>query len=49
MIPGIAPNAGVIACGKLADIILVDENDLANVKRVIIGGKTIVHDGKLID
>ena len=46
-IPNLAPNLGILACGKTADIILVDQNDMSKVRRVIIGGKTVVKDGKL--
>lgn len=47
-IPGLAPNAGVLAVGKDADIILVNKDNMADVKRVIVSGKTVVENGKII-
>lgn len=42
IIPKLAPQRGLIAEGKVADIVLVNENDISKVDTVIIGGKVVV-------
>jgi imidazolonepropionase-like amidohydrolase len=44
LFPGLAPERGVLAPGKIADIVLVDASDIGNVRTVIIGGKVFVGD-----
>lgn len=41
-------NRGLIAPGKAADIVIVDDLKNFNVKEVIISGKTVAHDGKAL-
>ncbi len=45
LFPGLAPERGILAKGKVADIILVDQEDMGRVKEVFISGKTVIKDG----
>jgi imidazolonepropionase-like amidohydrolase len=47
-VPGVAPNRGYIAPAKVADLCIVDRDDLSKVRYVIIGGRTVVEDGRLV-
>ena len=47
-IKGLAPNRGLIEPGRCADLIIVDKNDISNVKYVIIGGKVVIENGIII-
>ncbi|SHL41337.1 Cytosine/adenosine deaminase [Bradyrhizobium lablabi] len=44
LFPGLAPDRGVLAAGKIADVVLVDANNVGSVRTVIIGGKVLVRD-----
>jgi hypothetical protein len=48
IIPGVAPNKGLIAPGKVADLCVVDKNDISKVKYVIIGGRVVVEEGRMV-
>lgn len=48
IIPGLAPQKGLIEPGKVADIIIVDKDDITNVRYVIIAGRIVVEDGKIV-
>jgi imidazolonepropionase-like amidohydrolase len=45
LFPALAPNRGLLAPGKIGDIVLVDAEDIGNVRTVIIGGKIVVRNG----
>jgi len=47
-IPGLAPNRGLIEPGKCADLIIVDKDDIAHVRYVIIGGRVVVEEGRIV-
>jgi imidazolonepropionase-like amidohydrolase len=47
-IPGLAPNKGLIEPGKIADLIIVEKNDISRVRYVIIAGRVVVEDGRII-
>jgi imidazolonepropionase-like amidohydrolase len=47
IIPGVAPNRGLVEPGKVADLCIVDGDDLSTVRYVIIGGRIVVEDGRL--
>ena len=44
-IPVLAPNRGLLEEGKVADVVITDEADLAQVETVIIGGQVVVENG----
>jgi hypothetical protein len=46
LFPGLAPDRGLLAPGKIADIVLVEAGDIGNVRTVIIGGKALVRAGR---
>jgi imidazolonepropionase-like amidohydrolase len=48
-IPEAAPNRGELAEGKIADIAIVNKNCLYDVRTVIIRGKIVVDDGKVVE
>jgi len=47
-IPNIAPNRGEIAAGKIADLVIVSKNSISDVRTVIIGGKVVVDEGRIV-
>lgn len=47
-IPKIAPNRGLIAPGKIADLLVVNKDKISEVDTVIIGGRIVVEGGKLV-
>ena len=47
-IPGLAPRRGLIKPGNVADITVVDRDDITKVKYVIIGGKIVVEEGRIV-
>ena len=49
LVPKLAPNKGLIECGRVADLCIVDKNDLSRVKDVLIFGRVIVEEGRIID
>jgi len=48
VIPGVAPNKGIVEPGKVADICIVDRDDISKVRHVIIAGRVVVEDGKIV-
>ncbi len=48
IIPGVAPNKGLIEPGRVADLCIVDKDDIAKVRHVIIAGRVVVADGRII-
>jgi imidazolonepropionase-like amidohydrolase len=48
LVPGVAPDRGLIQPGKVADICVVDRDDISKVRCVIIGGEIVVEDGRII-
>ncbi len=44
-IPDLAPHRGLIRAGKIADIVLVEGDQISNVDMVMIGGEIIMRDG----
>jgi imidazolonepropionase-like amidohydrolase len=48
VIPGVAPDKGVIEPGKVADICIVDRDDISKVRHIIIAGRVVVEDGKIV-
>jgi imidazolonepropionase-like amidohydrolase len=47
-VPRVAPNRGLVEPGKVADLCIVDRNDISKVRYVIIGGRVVVEDGRLV-
>lgn len=47
-IPGLAPERGLIEPGKVADICITQKDDMSRVKHVMIGGRIIVENGRII-
>lgn len=47
-IPGLAPNRGMVEAGRVADVIIVDRDDITNVRTVIIGGEVVVDEGRIV-
>ena len=48
IVPGVAANKGLIEPGKVADLIVVDKNDITNVRHILIGGRLVVKDGAIV-
>jgi imidazolonepropionase-like amidohydrolase len=47
-IPGLAPRRGLIKEGYIADITIVDRDDISKVRHVLIGGRVVVEDGQIV-
>jgi hypothetical protein len=47
-VPNVAPNRGQIAEGKIADLLILSPESISDIKAVIIGGKVVVKEGKVI-
>jgi imidazolonepropionase-like amidohydrolase len=43
--PGLAPERGLIARDKIADVVVTDPQQISDVQFVLIGGKVVVEDG----
>lgn len=48
IIPGVAPNKGLVEPGKVADLCIVDRDDISKVRHVIIAGRVVVEDGRIV-
>jgi len=48
IIPLVAPNRGLIEPGRVADLCIVDREDIAKVRHVIIAGRIVVEDGRIV-
>ena len=49
IIPGLASGKGLIEPGKVADMVVVDRDDITRVRHVIIGGRIVVEDGRRVN
>lgn len=47
-IPNVAPNRGQIAEDKIADLVILSPKSISEVRTVIIGGKVVVDEGKIV-
>lgn len=47
IIPHLAPKRGLIEPGRVADLCIVDREDISNVRYVLISGKVVVEEGRL--
>lgn len=47
-VPGLAVGAGILAPNYLADMVVVDEDDITNINRVYVGGALVVKDGEYL-
>jgi len=48
IVPLVAPNRGLIEPGRVADICVVDRDDISKVRYVIIAGSVVVEDGRIL-
>jgi len=48
IVPRVAPYRGVIEPGKVADLCIVEREDISKVKYVIISGRVVVEEGRLV-
>jgi imidazolonepropionase-like amidohydrolase len=48
IIPAVAPNRGLIQPGKVADVCIVDRDDISKVRHIIIAGRVVVEDSRII-
>jgi imidazolonepropionase-like amidohydrolase len=48
IVPLIAPHKGVIEPGKVADLCIVDKDDVSIVRYVLIAGRLVVEEGRII-
>ena len=48
IVPLVAPNKGLFELGQVADLCIVDRDDISKVNCVIIAGRVVVEDGKII-
>ena len=49
IIPGLAPRKGLIEPGHVADMVVVDRDDITRVRHVIIGGRIVFEDGRRVN
>ena len=49
IIPGLAPRKGLIEPGHVADLVVVDQDDITRVRTVIVGGRIVVEDGRRVE
>jgi imidazolonepropionase-like amidohydrolase len=48
IIPRVAPNRGLIEPGRIADLCVVERDDISKVRYVLISGKVAVEEGRLV-
>jgi imidazolonepropionase-like amidohydrolase len=48
IVPGVAPNRGLVEPAKVADLCVVDRDDISKVRYVVIAGRIVVEDGRLV-
>ena len=48
-IPGVAPNRGLIEPGRVADLCVVERDDISKVRYVLISGRVVVEEGRLVE
>ena len=48
IVPKVAINKGLIETGKIADLCIVDKDDISKVRYVIIFGRIVVEDGRIV-
>ena len=48
IIPRVAPHRGLVEPGKIADVCIVDRDDLSKVRSVVIGGRVVVEEGAVV-
>ncbi len=48
LIPGLAPNRGLLKPGAVADVCIVDRDDVSRVRYVLISGRVVVEEGQLV-
>ena len=47
-VPRVAPNRGFIEPGKVADLCIVEKEDISKVRHVLISGRVVVEEGRLV-
>jgi imidazolonepropionase-like amidohydrolase len=47
-IPLVAPNRGIIEPGRVADLCIVDRDDISKVRYVMIAGRIVVEEGRIV-
>ena len=47
-VPGLAVGAGFLAPNYLADMVVINENDITNIERVYVGGRLVCKNGKYL-
>ena len=48
ILPAVAPNRGLIEPGRVADLCIVERDDISRVRYVLISGKVVVDEGRLV-
>ena len=48
IVPKLAPNKGIIEPGRVADLCIVDKDDISKVKHIVIFGRIVVEDGRIV-
>jgi len=48
IIPGVAPHRGLIEPGRVADLCIVERDDISKVRDVLISGRIVVEEGRLV-
>jgi imidazolonepropionase-like amidohydrolase len=48
IIPGVAPHRGLIEPGRIADLCIVERDDISKVRYVLISGRVVVEEGRLV-
>ena len=48
IVPKVAINKGLVEQGRVADLCIVDKDDISKVRHVIIFGRRVIEDGKII-